>query len=226
MLVSHLKPIVYKILLGILGFFIILIFLEFSWFYFVLQKDSKEVAADAVVVFGGSHDRTVKGFAFVNDGLAPFIIISPASVKHLWRFDKTYRKKDSYKYLIEDRAETTFQNAVLVADLIQKHDLTSVVLVTNAYHMPRSAFLLKIQLLGRGVPIRLCPVEVGRFGRNPLAWSGIQKKLVYNEMVQLWGSLAEMGHYRMTERLPEKGAKRNKAISWLRSVLLFEVSQS
>ena len=103
--------------------------------------------------------------------------------------------------------------------------MKSVLLVTNDFHMPRSYILLTLQLMGSGVTIRPCPVEVGRFGRNPLAWSSLQKKRVYNEMIELWGSLAEMGHYLVSWQLPEKGLKRNKAVAWLRSVLLFDVHQ-
>jgi uncharacterized SAM-binding protein YcdF (DUF218 family) len=225
-LAARLKTIVSKTLLGIIGFSLILLILQLSWFYFVLQKDSEIVTVDAVVVFGGSHDRTVKGYDFVNDDLAQFIIISPASEKQLCRLDKAYRKKKSYEYLIEDRAETTFQNAVLVSDLIEKHDLTSVALVTSDYHLPRSAFLLKLLLWGHEVAVKSYPVEVGRFNPNPLAWSCIQKKIVYNEMVEFWGSLVEMVHYLVTGRLPANGLKKSETVSWLRSLLLFDIRQS
>jgi uncharacterized SAM-binding protein YcdF (DUF218 family) len=225
-LVSRLKPVANKILFGIFGVCLILFLFELSWFFFVLQKDSEIVGADAVVVFGGSHARTVKGYELVNRGYAPFLVISPASEKQLERLDQTYRLKDSYQYLIEDRAETTFQNSVLAADLIKTHDLTSVALVTSDYHLPRSVFLLKFLLLGRGVAVRPYPVEVGRFKCNPLAWSSIQKKIVYNEMVEFWGSLVEMAHYFVTGQLPERGIKKSKTVSWLRLVLLFDVRRS
>lgn len=221
----HLKPNFVKITLGVFGIFLFLVFLEFCWFWVVLKKVPGNEKTDAVVVFGGSHARTAKGYGLVNRGYAPFLIVSPASETYLERLDKTYRLKDSYRYLIEDGAETTFQNAVLVERLIQKHDLTSVLLVTSDYHMPRSAFLIKLQLLGCGVTVRLCPVEVGRFRRNPLAWSSIQKKIIYNEMIEFWGSVAEMVHYLVSRRLPKKGIKRNKALSWLRAVFLFDVSK-
>jgi hypothetical protein len=115
--VLRLKLFVYKIVLGFLGFFLILFFLEFTWFYFVLQKGQKSESADVIAVFGGAHARTVKGYGLANEGFAPFLIISPSSEKGITRLDKTYRLKDSYQYLIEDRSETTFQNALLVSEL-------------------------------------------------------------------------------------------------------------
>lgn len=108
------------------------------------------------------------------------MIVSPASARRLKRLDESYRSNKQYHFFIEDRAETTFQNAALVAELIRKHDINSVVLVTSDYHMPRSYFLLRLHLIFRGVPVRLWPVEAGHFGSNPLTWSSLHKKIVYN----------------------------------------------
>jgi hypothetical protein len=208
--------------LVVLLFFVVLV--EFAWFYFVLQKVPASDAADLIVVFGGACGRTEKGYALANKGMAPFMIVSPAPAKRLNRLDKTYRLKAQYHYLIEDRAETTFQNALLVAEMARRRGVRSALLVTSDYHMPRSWFLFKLQLAGSGVAVRPWPVEVGRFSCNPLAWSSMQKKRVYNEMVGLWGSVAEMMHNCVTGQLPEKGLKRNKVVSRLRSILLFDIS--
>jgi hypothetical protein len=42
-------------------------------------------------------------------------------------------------------------------------------------------------------------------------------------MVELWGSLAEMVHYRLSGRLPEQGLKQSKTVSSLRALLLFDI---
>jgi uncharacterized SAM-binding protein YcdF (DUF218 family) len=216
-----LRRIILKIIFGLIACALFVWVAEFGWFYFVLQKGPVNETSDVIVVFAGAHTRIVKGFELANRGLAANLIVSPASAGRLKYLDKSYRKTDLFNYFIEDRAETTFQNAVLVADLIEKHDINSVALVTTDYHMPRSHLLLKLNL--SGVSVRQYPVEVGRFRRNPLAWSSMQKKRIYNEMVELWGSVFEMVYYRLTGRLPEKGLKRNKTITLLRSILLFDL---
>lgn len=218
-----LKRFIFRICFWLVAFVFLVLVVEFGCFYIVLQKVPASEAADLIVVFGGAHARTVKGYDLVNRGLAPYMVVSPASAKQSARLDKTFRLQNQYQYLIEDRAETTFQNALLVAELVRKHDLKSVLLVTDDYHMPRSWFLFKLQLINSGVAVKTCPVQIGRFGHNPLGWSILQKKRVYNEMVELCGSLAEMVHYFVTGRLPEKGLKRNKVVSLLRSILLFDI---
>jgi uncharacterized SAM-binding protein YcdF (DUF218 family) len=170
--------------------------------------------------------RTAKGYDLANQGLAPTMIVSPATAAKLKQYDKTFRTNSKFTYLKEDRADTTFQNALLVARLIRSHGLTSALLVTSDNHMPRSYILLTLQLMGSGVSVRTSPVEAGRFGRNPMNWTVLQKKRVYNEMIELWGSLAEMGHYYISGGLPERemGLKRSWMVGWLRSVLLFDVT--
>jgi uncharacterized SAM-binding protein YcdF (DUF218 family) len=220
-----LKRYLFKICFRLIAFLFLLLIVEFVWFYFVLQYEYENTAADLIVVFGGAHARTLKGYDLANQGLAPYIIISPSSIKGLKHFDETYRSKSQYKNLIEDRADTTFQNALFVAELSRMHGVRSAILVTDDYHMPRSLFLLKLLLAGSGVKVRPCAIEIGRFGHNPLAWQYLNKKRVYNEMVELWGSVAEMVHYSMIGRLPAKELKNNKVISKLRSIFLFDIQE-
>lgn len=205
---------------------VIILFLlaaEFVWFYNVLQKKRDRETVDAIVVFGGDYTRTMMGYALANDGYAAHLIVSPASVEMLDRLDKSYRSNHRYQYLIEDQAETTFQNALLISDIVKKYDLNSLLLVTNDYHMPRSYFLLRLQLLGHGVSVVPYLVEAGRFEANPLKWSVTQKKCIYNEMVELWGSLIEKAHYSVSRRFPEMGLKRNRVVKALRSIFLFDL---
>ena len=217
------KRILFKIIIWSFASVFFVFAMEFVWFYFVLLKAPENGETDLIAVFNGSHRRIINGYALANQGLAPFMIISPASVERLKYLDKTYRSASRFQYLVEKRAWTTFQNAWWVAESIRSHELHSVLLVTDSYHMPRSYMLLKLELMGNGVVVRPRPVEGGRFSRNPLAWSGLQKKRVYNEMVELWGSVAEMVHHLLTGRFHEKGLKPSKVVTLLRYVLLFDI---
>ncbi len=55
--------------------------------------------------------------------------------------------------VIEPEARTTFENALLTGDIIQKEGFKKVLLVTSSYHMPRSLLLLKLKLNGSGTEI-------------------------------------------------------------------------
>ena len=128
--------------------------LEFICFYFILIKAPISEPVDLIAVFGGANARYQKGHELANQGMAPYLIISPASEKRLQYFKNTFQSDDRIQYIIENQAETTFQNALLVAGLVRKHGLKSLVLVTSEYHMPRAYYLLKLRLIGSDVKVK------------------------------------------------------------------------
>lgn len=195
---------------------------EFLIFYLILTHSRTPEKADLIAVFAGTDSRIEKGYNLANSCLARFLTISPCNVKQIEVVNGKFKKETCYQLLIENRAETTFQNALLVGDLIIKENLKSVLLVTNSYHMPRSYLLSRLQMLGEGIEVIPVPVEGQAFSESPLDWTVMQKKRVYNEMMELWGSLTEMAWYRWTGHLPGKNFNRNKVVSFIKDVLLFD----
>jgi hypothetical protein len=191
-------------------------FVEFIAFYTILQWPSQKQNADLIAVFNGANDRIVKGFELSNDNIAPFLMISPASNAELNLFDKLYRRNDDYQYLIERNAKTTFQNALIVSDMMKQNNKKSVVVVTSDYHMPRSYLLLKMQLAGTGKIILPYAVNSIPYETNPLKWSSSQRKKILIEMVDLWGSFFELIQYKIQGHLPKKPLSDHKLISFIR----------
>lgn len=207
--------------------FLVTISVQFACFYRILRRswDGGQASrrADVTAVFRGAEGRVEKGFELANNGVAPLLVISPSSKSNLATLDRRYRRNQELNYLLEPRADTTFQNALFVSRLMAAHQAHGVVLVTSDYHMPRAYLLLWMERLGTGTTILPCPVESRRFANNPLAWSTRQKKQVYNEMVQFWGSIFEMGMFYIHGQVPVQSLKKSAVVSFLRKILLFEV---
>ncbi len=195
---------------------------EFVLFYTLLHRPWTDQQADLVAVFAGANGRAEKGYDLARAGAAPSIVISPASRHSIKIYDRLYGRLPSVRHIIEDQAETTFQNALFVSRLTAQHGMRSIILVTTDIHMPRAYLLFWLELVGSGKTILPCPVVSAPFDRNPLAWSVRQKKQIYNEMVEFWGSLAEKLMYHIHGGLPERSLKQNKIVSTLRRVLLFQ----
>lgn len=202
---------------------LVVFFVEFLFFYSVLTRSWDVEEADLIAVFAGSEDRVGKGYDLASAGVASLLCISPRSEKQYRSDVNKYGSTDGVQFLVEKRAVTTFQNALLVGNLIKKNNVMFVVLVTNSAHMPRSCLLFKTILIGKDVKIIPCPVEDGAFSKNPFIWSTRQKKKVYNEMVELWGSFFEFVQYKFRGKLPENCLKKSKGVRFLKSVLLFDV---
>ncbi|MFH1832382.1 MAG: YdcF family protein [bacterium] len=197
---------------------IILIFLiEGLYFYQILRKEYSVTKTDAIFVFDGAKERVEAGYKLVGLGYAPNLIISPADSKKLSGYNCKYTLPSSVKSIKEDKSRTTFENALYCSQIIKNNRFKSIALVTSDYHMPRSYFLLKTFLTGSAVKIEPIKVESLRQQSRDK-----QLKIVYNEMVKLWGSLGEFVYYKLTGHVLERPPKAYKAVQWLRSILLFE----
>ncbi len=207
-----------------LGLPILIIFaIEFGIFYHILTRAWQPEKADLITVFAGAAHRVEKGYELANRCLADYFLISPRTDEQLKILHQEFKQQDCFHDFIEEHAQTTFQNALFVGRIILKEHMNSVILVTNTVHMPRSYLLLRLQLLGSKIQIYPVPIEKDIFPKSPFKWSVKQKKMVYNEMLEFWGSLIEKLIFHTTGRLPERGLKQSGPISTLRSILLFEV---
>lgn len=173
------KPIFKVMMYGCL----ILVGAECFYFYGILSRNMSPEKADVIVVFDGSSDRIKAGCELAVSGYAPYIVISPATGQNLDNYKKKYSQRSDVKYLIEDKARTTAENAVYSGKIITEHNFRSVILVTSFYHLPRSCFLLKAVLAGSEVKVDIVGVAEKPMNQLDLqSWRGI--KIMYNEIVK------------------------------------------
>jgi len=97
-----------------------------------------------VVVTGGEKLAGVMAGMLIKEGVAP---------EHLWR---------------EDGSSSTYENAILVARLLKPRGIRRILLVTEAYHMPRSRAVFR--RAGFDVVAAPCHYRAGRFGRRWADW--------------------------------------------------------
>lgn len=87
----------------------------------------------------------------------------------------------SERIVVEDRARNTFENALYCGRILRDRGWHRVVVVTDAFHMPRALFVFR----RLGLPVVGCRVP-GRYGLSRLAW--------YREHLREWLSLVESGY--------------------------------
>ncbi len=105
--------------------------------------------------------------------------------------------------------------------IIEAYRYKSVILVTSDYHMPRSLALLQLFLAGKNVRVHLHRVRAAAAAAKPLLL-----KLVYNEMVEFWGSLFEYVSYQVRGEPAVKPVKKSALAVYLRSLVLLDVKPS
>ncbi len=120
--------------------------IEFLYFGLLGSKGSPDTA-DTIFILNGDSERIKKGYESARESNAGFVIISPADDSTIKAYEKQFKPINA-KYILENKARTTFENAYFVSKIISEYRFQSVTFVTSDYHMPRSYLLLKLMLMG------------------------------------------------------------------------------
>lgn len=179
--------------------------------------------ADLIVAFEGRDNRAAEAYRLLERSYAQNLVISPATERTLRVYEKKYVPSQPFRRIVEEQSRTTLENAVYTKRIIDDHDFRSAILVTSWDHMPRSYFLLKAMLLGSEVSLQPSMVATGRLDsanwyRYKTGW-----KMVYNEMVEFWGSMIELAKYRLSGNLSAEAPGKSSLAGRLKRFLLFDV---
>lgn len=206
------------------GFAIVaLLFLQSLYFLKVLFFIPDLEPADMIVSFEGRVGRAREAYRLADLGYAPVIVISPADERKLKVYDRYYRPQKQFSRIIENKARTTFENALYTSQIIRRNQYGSVILVTSWNHMARSHLLLKSMLLGTGTKVFTRSVKTGNITvknwfRHAIGW-----KMVYNDMVDTWGSLMEMLSYKISGKLMDVQPGKVAFLRKLKDYMLFDI---
>jgi len=127
--------------------------LGFAWFAIFLPRPLDARPTDAIVVLTGGAGRIDRGFALLQRGVAPRMLISGV--------DRSVRQGElAAQYHVPEKllsccvtlgreAIDTRSNAIETANWLERHDYDTVRLITTDWHMRRSALELR-QVLPAG----------------------------------------------------------------------------
>ncbi len=203
----------------LLSFFAGIVFLQTVYFGYVLSISNSLKHSDLIAVFTGGRGRVEAGVKLHAAGFGKHLVISSMKESQvLEMFPKIHKSM-----IIESQARTTFENALYTRNIILKNELRSVILVTSDFHASRSYFLLKAMLIGKGVNLSLFKVNSEKDRRGFSDSSLHNFKVVYNEMVKLWGSLGELTVYKINGRVLDMNPKQDSIIQFIKSILLFDI---
>lgn len=174
-----------------------IILLQTTYTLYIFLKSNSLQPADAVLLFAGDFNRIQTGYKLVNEGYADSLIVSPATSGKIAEYNKRFNLRQTAVTIIEDRATSTFENALFIDKLIEAYNFRKVILVTNDYHMPRSYFIMRL-LASPGVRIqRYSTYEINESEKN---WQRLIQKwrLLMVEMLELYGTLFQAAIYPLT----------------------------
>jgi uncharacterized SAM-binding protein YcdF (DUF218 family) len=196
---------------------------EFTFFLKMTHSGPVLEKADLIAVFTGEGGRVEEGYRLANQGYGGHLVVSRASPQSLEYYRKKLSPSNAFETLVEDKSRTTFENALHTRWIMSEHGMRSVILVTSWDHMPRSYLLLRILSHGADIRIRCSSASTGKL--DTASWYRFSEgwKRVYNEMIELWGSLYELTKYSILGTLPEKAPNQSPVVAFLRKMLLFDM---
>ncbi len=201
--------------------------LELGYFLWVFSRPVEmppNLETDAIFIFGESTNRVAAGYDLARSLTTRYLIISSVLESQLDAYDKRYELPSGVKHIPEPLARTTLENAVYSYKIIQRHRISSIVLVTSAYHMPRSLALLKLCLAGYDDNVSIYCALIGK-ETHVTGYFATKKSLktLYNEMVRFWGSLGEFVVFKVRGEPPRGNPKEIWLVKLIKSMVLFDI---
>ena len=152
-----------------------ILFVDFVYKTFSLSK--REVQTDAIVVLTGGRGRVEEGVKLYRAGKGRMLFLIGV--------DPLVKKKELFKWdgaeqvYLENVSRNTLENAVYARDLITRHKVGSIQLITSRYHMKRSTILFR-NALPKDVAIYPHPIDSSNLKEEWWNHSG-SFKLLFSE---------------------------------------------
>lgn len=134
------------------------LFIDFTYKTFSYRPVLRK--ADAIVVLAGGKGRVDEGVRLFRKGEAQYLLFVGV--------DPSVRKGDLYRpqqndppadrVILEKASRNTLENAIFGRDVIARHNIRSILLITSRYHLKRAAILFR-NALPRDVVIYPYPVD-------------------------------------------------------------------
>jgi uncharacterized SAM-binding protein YcdF (DUF218 family) len=155
------------------------LFVDFAYKTFSLK--SRDVETDAIVVLTGGRGRVDEGVRLYRSGKARWLLLIGVdpSVRRSDLYQEHPGQKNSEGVILEKVSRNTLENALYARELVRKHQITSIRLITSRYHMKRATLFFR-EALPKDIAIYPHPVD----SRNlvPAWWRhGSSLRLLFNE---------------------------------------------
>lgn len=137
---------------------------------------SCQPAGAIVVISGGDTEaRTAEAVRLYHDGWAPLLVVSGAAADKSGRSNAAAMRSQAVQagvpaeaIIMDEKSETTKQNAAEVSAVLGARQVRDIILVTSGYHMRRAQLEFAAQL--PGVKVRAHPVASDKHW-GPMWWA-------------------------------------------------------
>ena len=144
-------------LLILASLLIAVLFVDFV--YKTLSFSVRDMNSDAIVVLAGGKGRVEEGVRLYRTGKGErlFLIGVDPAVRKADLFDEKQGERSGDQVYLEKASRNTLENAIFAREMLLKHNVRSIMLITSRYHMKRSLLIFR-NMLPRDIAIYPHPV--------------------------------------------------------------------
>lgn len=139
-----------------------------------------------MIALGGDSERDLYAAELYRLGLAPKIIMSGCGSSALQMAKRAVsagvREGD---ILVENKSESTYQNALYSRDIVLKQGFRSAIVVTSPYHMRRARLAFERVFRNTGVKLLYCSTRDSGFNADGQCRSETDRQIVLREYIKL-----------------------------------------
>lgn len=168
-------------LLVLLALIVGVLFVDFVYKTFSLTQ--RQMHTDAIVVLTGGRGRVDEGIKLFRAGQGRLLLL--VGVDPLVKKHELYRGPGSDNVFIDKVSRNTVENAIYARELISRHKITSVKLITSRYHMKRATLIFR-NALPPEVAIYPHPVDSRNLKEDWWSHSG-SFRLLFSEFYKYCG---------------------------------------
>jgi uncharacterized SAM-binding protein YcdF (DUF218 family) len=146
----------------ILLVFLLVSVLFVDFVYKTLSFRVRDLNPDAVVVLAGGKGRIEEGVRLYRQGKGELLFligVDPSVTKADLYKEETPEVRSSQQVYLEKVSRNTLENAIFARELILRHNVRSMLLITSRYHMKRSLLIFR-NILPKDIAIYPHPVAV------------------------------------------------------------------
>lgn len=165
------KP--FRIVLIVMTGLLIAIYLMLNAGRFLDDSQNPERTDVIIVLGGGPPQRVQRAVILYQQGYGHFILVSGGAVYNPWQTQAQHMALQAnalgvpmQKIIMENRSESTYENAVDSLRIIKQRRFHSAIIVSSTYHMLRARIVFGAVYAGSGIRLVYCAATDPQFHPN------------------------------------------------------------
>lgn len=153
--------------------------------YLVISETPKD--SDVIVVLSGEDGRLQQGAKLYKGGFAKFTLLTNSTVRFSTVDEAIAFGIPKSKILKEERATSTYTNAIYTKEILEQENLESVIVVTSDFHMRRTKLIFNRVFKNTDIQLLYISSDTSWFNKDQWWKDNLSKRVVIHEWIKIVG---------------------------------------